>query len=172
MELIAAIRDREPVLPRRLNSSLPRALQNICLKALEKNPVDRYSSAREMAEDIERYFAGQEVLGVPTSYSRLIAGRIDVHLRELEGWKNDQVVSDSEYDALKKGVRSPHRARGRLDHGDAPAVLLAGQPLPWCVAAGRRSRPRVPVPGPGTRRPPGSSGGHSCRRSHRLPRHP
>lgn len=102
MELIAAIRDREPVLPRRLNSSLPRALQNICLKALEKNPADRYFSAREMAEDIERYLAGQEVLGVPTSYSRLIAGRIDVHLRELEGWKNDQVVSDSEYDALRK----------------------------------------------------------------------
>jgi serine/threonine-protein kinase len=102
MELIAAIRDKEPVLPRRLNSSLPRALQNICLKALEKNPADRYSSAREMAEDIDRYLSGQEVLGVPTSYSRLIAGRIDGHLRELEGWKNDQVVSDSEYDALRK----------------------------------------------------------------------
>jgi predicted Ser/Thr protein kinase len=102
MELIGAIRDREPVLPRRLNSSLPRALQNICLKALEKNPAERYNSAREMAEDIERYLAGQEVLGVPASYSRLIAGRIEGHLRELDGWKNDQVVSDSEYDALRK----------------------------------------------------------------------
>jgi hypothetical protein len=102
MRLIEAIRDQEPVLPRRLNSSLPRALQNICLKALEKNPADRYSSAREMAEDIDRYLAGQEVLGVPASYARLITGRIEGHLRELEGWKNDQVVSDSEYDALRK----------------------------------------------------------------------
>lgn len=102
MELIAAIRDQEPVLPRRLNASLPRALQNICLKALEKNPADRYASAREMAEDIERYLAGQEVLGVPASYARLLSGRIDAHLRELDGWKYDQVVSDSEYDALRK----------------------------------------------------------------------
>ena len=101
-ELLGAIREREPVLPRRLNSSLPRALQNVCLKALEKNPADRYTSAREMAEDIERYLGGQEVLAVPASYSRMIAGRIEGHLRELDGWKNDEVVSDSEYDALRK----------------------------------------------------------------------
>lgn len=102
MELSGAIRDREPVLPRRLNLSLPRALQNICLKALEKIPRDRYGSAREMATDIERYLAGEEVLALPTSYSRLIAGRIDGHLRELRGWKSDQVISDSEYDTIRK----------------------------------------------------------------------
>lgn len=101
-ELMGAIRDQEPVLPRRLNSSLPRALQNICLKALEKNPADRYNSAREMAEDVERYLAGEEVLALPLSYSRLIGGRIEEHLRELDGWKQDELVSDSEYDALRK----------------------------------------------------------------------
>jgi serine/threonine-protein kinase len=67
-ELIEAIRDHDPVLPRRLNISLPRALQNTCLKALEKNPRDRYDSAREMANDIARYLAGEEVLALPTSY--------------------------------------------------------------------------------------------------------
>lgn len=102
-ETVTAIRDQEPILPRRLNSSLPRGLQNICLKALEKNPSDRYQSAGEMAQDIERYLAGEEVLALPTAYSRLLAGRIEGHLRELEAWKRDQVVSDSEYDALRKG---------------------------------------------------------------------
>jgi serine/threonine protein kinase len=102
MELSSAIRDREPILPRRLNISLPRALQNICLKALEKGPRDRYGSAREMATDIERYLAGEEVLALPTSYSRLIAGRIEGHLRELDGWKRDQVISDSEFDTIRK----------------------------------------------------------------------
>ncbi|HEY2858817.1 MAG TPA: serine/threonine-protein kinase [Terracidiphilus sp.] len=100
-QLAGAIRDQEPVLPRRLSTSLPRALQNICLKALEKDPKDRYNSALEMAQDIERYLAGEEVLALPTSYSRLIAGRIERHLRELDGWKLDQVISDSEYDSLR-----------------------------------------------------------------------
>jgi Protein kinase domain len=102
MELIGAIRGHDPVLPRRLNTSLPRPLQNICLKALEKNPKDRYESAREMAKDMERYLAGEGVLALPTSYSHLIAGCIERHLRELEGWKADQVISDSEYDTLRK----------------------------------------------------------------------
>ncbi len=101
-ETVTAIRDHEPILPRRLNSSLPRALQNICLKALEKNPPDRYQSAGEMAQDIERYLVGEEVLALPTSYSRLLAGRMEGHLRDFEAWKQDQVVSDSEYDALRK----------------------------------------------------------------------
>jgi len=113
---ITAIRDQEPILPRRLNSSLPRALQNICLKALEKNPSDRYQSAGEMAQDIERYFAGEEVLALPTSYSRLLAGRIEGHVRELEAWKKDQVVSDSEYDALRK-------AYGRLSEREDTWIM-------------------------------------------------
>jgi serine/threonine protein kinase len=102
IELAGAIRDREPLLPRRLETSLPRPLQNICLKALEKKPQDRYNSAREMAQDLERYLTGEDVLALPTSYSRMIAGRIEGHLRELDGWKSDQVISDSEYDALRK----------------------------------------------------------------------
>ena len=118
MELTGAIRDREPALPRRLNASLPRALQNICLKALEKDPRDRYNSAREMAKDMERYLAGEEVLALPTSYSRLIAGRIEGHMRELEGWKADQVISDSEYDTLRK-------AYSRLTEPDDAWIMQA-----------------------------------------------
>lgn len=117
-ETITAIREQEPILPRRLNSSLPRALQNICLKALEKNPSDRYQSAGEMAQDIERYLAGEEVLALPTSYSRVLSGRIEGHLRELEGWKQDQVVSDSEYDALRK-------AYGRLSEREDTWIMEA-----------------------------------------------
>lgn len=115
-EAVTAIRDQEPTLPRRLNSSLPGALQNICLKALEKNPSDRYQSAGEMAQDIERYLAGEDVLALPTAYSRLLAGRIEGHVRELEAWKKDQVVSDSEYDALRK-------AYGRLSEREDTWIM-------------------------------------------------
>jgi serine/threonine protein kinase len=118
IELISAIRDQEPVMPRRLNTSLPRALQNICLKALEKNSKDRYSSAREMANDIERYLAGEEVLAMPTSYSRLITDSIDQHLRELDGWNADQIISDAEHDSLRK-------AYGRLTEPDDAWIMQA-----------------------------------------------
>lgn len=118
MELAKAIREDEPVLPRRLNTGLPRALQNICLKALEKDPQDRYSSAREMAQDLERYLAGEEVLALPKAYARLISGRIESHLRELDGWNSDQVISDSEHDALRK-------AYGRLSEPEDAWIMQA-----------------------------------------------
>jgi len=40
---------------------LPRDLDAICLKALQKNPADRYASAAEFAEDVARYLAGAPV---------------------------------------------------------------------------------------------------------------
>ncbi len=100
---IRKIREDDPAPPRRLDASVPGDLQNVCMKALEKKPADRYGSAREMAADLERFLAGEAVLAAPASYSRMMAGKIGQHLRELEGWKRDEILSDSEYDALKRG---------------------------------------------------------------------
>ena len=41
--------------PRRFNPAVPRDLQVIAMKAMEKNPNDRFQSAREMAEDLRRF---------------------------------------------------------------------------------------------------------------------
>ncbi|HEY2930894.1 MAG TPA: serine/threonine-protein kinase [Acidobacteriota bacterium] len=101
-EQIRSIREVDPILPRRINPSIPGDLQNVCLKALEKNPDDRYASAREMAEDLKRFLAGESVLAVPASYSRLMTGKIEQHLRELNAWRQDQILSDSEYDSFRK----------------------------------------------------------------------
>ncbi len=54
-ELIAAIREAKVVSPRLLDRTIPRPLAKICLKALSRDPADRYSSALEMAEDLNRY---------------------------------------------------------------------------------------------------------------------
>ena len=102
-EQVRSICQQEPVLPRRLDRSIPGDLQNICMKALEKNPADRYGSAREMADDLERFLAGEKVLAAPRSYSDLMSEKIEQHLRELEGWKQDQILSEYEFDSLKKG---------------------------------------------------------------------
>jgi predicted Ser/Thr protein kinase len=104
-EQMRAICEQDPILPRRVNAGVPAELQNICLKALEKDPALRYSSAREMAADIERFLAGEPVTAIPASYSRMVAGKIEQHLRELEGWKTDGILNQSEHDALGKAYR-------------------------------------------------------------------
>jgi len=101
-EQLRRIREDDPVLPRRLNPGAPGELQNIAMKALEKNPAHRYQSAREMAADLERYLAGERVLASPPAYARLMAGKVALHLEELEGWRREGLVADSEYDALRK----------------------------------------------------------------------
>jgi serine/threonine-protein kinase len=99
---IAALREQDPVLPRRIERSIPGDLQNICLKALEKDPQDRYASARDMAEDLQRFLAGEPVLAMPKAYARLMSGKIEQHVRELAGWTQDQLLSELEFDSFRR----------------------------------------------------------------------
>jgi len=46
---------QEPARPRQLDDSIPVDLETICCKALEKSPARRYASARDMADDLQRY---------------------------------------------------------------------------------------------------------------------
>src|SRR5262245_52032374 len=55
----------DPIAPRRLRHSLPRDLQSICLRCLEREPRRRYGSAAALAEDLHRFLAGEPVLARP-----------------------------------------------------------------------------------------------------------
>lgn len=92
----------DPVLPRRIDKTIPGDLQSICLKALEKNPANRYGSAREMADDLQRFLASEPVLAEPAAYSRIMTGKIEQHLRELSGWAQDHLLSDQEMESFRK----------------------------------------------------------------------
>jgi hypothetical protein len=97
-----SIRTEHPELPRRLNPEIPGDLQDICLKALEKKPENRYRSAREMAGDLERFLAGEKVHANPTTYGSLVSTKIQKHLEEIEGWRRDEVLTDAEFDGFRK----------------------------------------------------------------------
>src|SRR6516165_9756316 len=60
-ELLRQIAFEEPRLPRQWNKSIPLELETIVLKALEKNPADRYASAKEMADDLERFLKDEPI---------------------------------------------------------------------------------------------------------------
>jgi serine/threonine protein kinase/formylglycine-generating enzyme required for sulfatase activity len=56
-ELLDLIAGVEPKAPRQLDDSIPRELDRICLKALSKRASERYSTARDLAEDLRHFLA-------------------------------------------------------------------------------------------------------------------
>jgi tetratricopeptide (TPR) repeat protein len=57
----------EPVPPRQLQPGVPRDLDAVVLKCLEKDPKRRYATARELADDLHRFLHDQPVLARPPS---------------------------------------------------------------------------------------------------------
>ncbi|HEX2473923.1 MAG TPA: serine/threonine-protein kinase [Lacipirellulaceae bacterium] len=61
-ELIDLAVHAQPAPPRKVNSRVPRPLQAICLKAMSYDKKDRYQTPLALAEDVERYLAGQPTI--------------------------------------------------------------------------------------------------------------
>ena len=60
-ELLRRIIDEEPVSPRRVDPAIPLDLETIVLKALAKEPAERYATAGDLADDLTRFLAGQPI---------------------------------------------------------------------------------------------------------------
>jgi serine/threonine-protein kinase len=60
-DVIRLVQKGQFLRPRQLDPSIDRALESICLKAMAQSPPDRYSSARALADDVERWMADEAV---------------------------------------------------------------------------------------------------------------
>ncbi|WP_165224027.1 protein kinase domain-containing protein [Aquisphaera insulae] len=64
-ETLLLVRDEEPVPPGRLRRGLPKDIETICLKCLEKDPGRRYATADDLADDLDAFRQGRPVAARP-----------------------------------------------------------------------------------------------------------
>ncbi|HUG17791.1 MAG TPA: protein kinase [Planctomycetaceae bacterium] len=72
IEVLDQVRTAQPVLSKELKRKVPRDLETICLKCLEKDPQRRYLSAESLREDLRRFRAREPILARPSSLAERI----------------------------------------------------------------------------------------------------
>jgi len=155
MLLYQVLHDAPPS-PRKLNSTVPRDLETVCLKCLEKDPRQRYGTARALAEELGRFLNGQGVEARPVGalgrmwrwyrhnpYSAtLVAGTYTMFLAiALSLWTVFGFIN------LLTGLHpGGNTLRNLLEN--AGFLLILWQPLLWAAVAtlnGRRWGPYASV---------------------------
>jgi serine/threonine protein kinase/WD40 repeat protein len=131
LKLIERVKNEEPVRPRVLDRRIPRDLETILLKAIEKDPARRYVSAEAMAEDLRRFLADEPIRARQISTSErywrwarrnpaiaILGGALTALLVTVT---LGSVVAASRYQSIAQGERFAN-ARSRVNEKDATAA--------------------------------------------------
>ena len=116
----------KPVMPRELNSGIPRGLEQITMRAMEKNPMDRFQSAGEMLEDLEQFKRNPNIIfryDLQTNVAPYDPNK------QMDRYDSGRFVPDYEdnYEYEEELVRSRKRAKGAMViKGILAAVIIIG----------------------------------------------
>lgn len=116
----------KPVMPRELNSGIPRGLEQITMRAMEKNPVDRFQSAGEMLEDLEQFKRNPNIV---FHYDLQTGVAPYDPSNRMDSYDSKRFVPEYEdhYEYEEELVRSRKRAKGAMVvKGILAAVIIIG----------------------------------------------
>ncbi|MHC4914206.1 MAG: serine/threonine-protein kinase [Planctomycetota bacterium] len=79
LEIVLAVINEDPPRPRSVNSRVPRELETIILKCMEKDPARRYHTAGELRDEIRRFRSGEPIHAQPPSHFYRLRKRLRKH---------------------------------------------------------------------------------------------
>ncbi len=82
-DVLYSISFRDPDSMRKLDAGIPRDLETICFKAMEKRPEDRYRTAAALAEDLRRHADGKPIAAQPPSFLGRARRKLRPHRRKV-----------------------------------------------------------------------------------------
>ena len=116
----------KPVMPRELNPSIPRGLEQITMRAMEKNPVDRFQSAGEMLDDLDEFRRNPNIVfhyDLQTANARYDASR---SMEAYDASRQAPAYND-DYEYEEELVRSRRSAKGAMVvKGVQAAAIIVG----------------------------------------------
>lgn len=65
--MLEKIMTRDPAAPRTINPNIPRDLETVAMRAIQKDAGKRYQTAREFADDLKRFLSGEPIVARPTT---------------------------------------------------------------------------------------------------------
>lgn len=135
-ETLRKVIDEELPRPRSIHPSIPKPLERICLKAIEKNPADRYDSAEAFARDLARYLENQPTVGRPVSRTQKV-GRFLKRNRVRIGMVTTALIVSLAI-ALRPAPKQPPVAEPPSTQFQIEAALARGEEV---VLVGETGRP-------------------------------
>jgi eukaryotic-like serine/threonine-protein kinase len=161
-ELLRQIAFEEPTPPRRINKAIPAEVETVLLKAMEKNPAERYATARELADDLGRYLRDEPIRARrPTPVQRaarwarrhrplvraavvaLLAVAVALAFSTWQVWQAKQ-QSDEAKDRAEAGERRARQEEGRANE-EAAKAKAAKADLEATLQLGLRALDKVYV---------------------------
>lgn len=117
-ELLEQVLHSEPAPPTRLVADLPRDLETVCLKCLEKAPSGRYASAADLAGDLGRFVSGEPVIALPVDRGERIR-RLAAH----DGYELVEEIGHGPRSIVYRALHGPLRQTVAVKVFTSPLVV-------------------------------------------------